>query len=1380
MKLSNPLKYAIYPILAGIMILFLVIYVKQKNISVANENEPLIALSEHIKNKSKDAYVWFEKAMKRDKSAVFQIEMYSNLDSTVKLFKQVLKNRETGLGVFHKTTSTEIFNTINQLLQNSIKIKLLAEQRMELIMKKPVYSKRKNKKLANKLILAKGEEVGGTLDQEFDAAYEKLQGNYERLDTLIKIKIQQDNKVLNTLFWISVLLIAVVFCGLSFLLYKISKNERLAGHALILSEKRFRTIFEEAPLGIALVDPITGVIHEINPKYSEIIGRTKEEMNNMDWMRITHPDDLQEGLAEMALISEHKLKSFKMFKRYIHSDGSTVWGDVSIASFERGNKSPNLHLCMVQDISERKKSEEKIKESQENYRSLVDNVTDIIMTVDLEDKISFINFAGGGYNREQIIGGSVYDFVTPEYRELVKRVHTKVKESKTPQSYETTSLGLDGVLRWFLTSVGPIFSDDNVIGLTLFTKDITNRKQTEEALKSSENELRAMFACMDDVIFELDSNGTYLKVAPTNPFLLYKPADTLLGKKVTEIFPEKEAQLFISTIAQTLKQKNVIQLEYTILIDKKTITFEGTVTPLTEKSVLWIGRDITARKQVESEIIKSQINFEDAQKLAQIGSWDFNLLTSELVWSKELYRIFELEGHPAEGLYESFRNRFHPHDLIIYDNNVKNAIEHGLGYSFEHRIIGNDKNIKHLSCNSEVIKNYEGKLIGLKGTCQDITARKKMENILKEQEQNNLLTRSAAQIPGALFQFQHLPDGKFLFTFVSEGIIDLCEVSAEEAMLDGEKLFNCVHKDDLEGLLLSFRDLEKTFENWKYDYRVNLDKKGTRWLKGNAKPEKLADGSVLWHGYLADITESRRVQEELQISKGKQEAVFNGSNDAIMLLTRKGFFDCNPKTLEIFGMSDRKEFIESHPSDSSPALQPDGQNSLIKANAMIDIAFEKGINRFEWLHQRKNGEIFSAEVLLSAFNYGEERVLQATVHDITQRKQVEKKLIEFKHFFNNSADFACIANTMGYFETLNQNFEKVLGYSEKELLENKFTSFIHPDDVDSTIQEIEKLKAGALTICFVNRYRKKDGTYLWFSWNTTPDADTGKLYAIARDITFQKIAEEKIKKSEEKYRSVVENAVDMIVTFDSDNKIQFINHTLSGITVDQVIGTSIYNYVPAEHLEQAKAKIKKVFEGKPQSYELQTQHSDDTSAWYASNLGPIFSEDKVIGVTLIIRDITERKKAEEKIKKSEEKYRSVVENAADMIITFDRSSLITFANHLRPGTRVEDAIGTSIYNLIPEAYQGYVKEKIKMVFESKKSQSYELPGQHYDGTTAWYSANLGPVFSGEDVSGITLILRDITESKKAKEKIQQSLKEKEILLKEVHHRVKNNLQIILS
>ena len=135
-------------------------------------------------------------------------------------------------------------------------------------------------------------------------------------------------------------------------------------------------------------------------------------------------------------------------------------------------------------------------------------------------------------------------------------------------------------------------------------------------------------------------------------------------------------------------------------------------------------------------------------------------------------------------------------------------------------------------------------------------------------------------------------------------------------------------------------------------------------------------------------------------------------------------------------------------------------------------------------------------------------------------KQESLNFSQYKYFFDHSNDLTCIANTEGYFEIISPNFSKLLGYNEPDLLNKKFLEFIHPDDLNPTLREIDKLKKGTTTINFINRYRKNDGSYLWLEWSSTPDTSTGKLYAIARDISDRKKNEEIIKqKSEELVRT---------------------------------------------------------------------------------------------------------------------------------------------------------------------------------------------------------------------------------------------------------------------
>lgn len=146
--------------------------------------------------------------------------------------------------------------------------------------------------------------------------------------------------------------------------------------------------------------------------------------------------------------------------------------------------------------------------------------------------------------------------------------------------------------------------------------------------------------------------------------------------------------------------------------------------------------------------------------------------------------------------------------------------------------------------------------------------------------------------------------------------------------------------------------------------------------------------------YYCMVRRSTRWKAEREQHEGKFRSIYESSHDAIILLTPQGFLDCNQRTLKIFGMTNKTEFLACPPAHLSLPLQPDGQDSAAAANEHIVAAFEKGSNRFEWVCRRKNGEDFPAEIILSAFSFGGERVLQATVRDITDRKTAQEQ-VEF-------------------------------------------------------------------------------------------------------------------------------------------------------------------------------------------------------------------------------------------------------------------------------------------------------------------------------------------------------------------------------------------------
>ena len=137
----------------------------------------------------------------------------------------------------------------------------------------------------------------------------------------------------------------------------ITERKRAEG-ALRASETRFKTMFDEAPLGIALIDSLTGHIYAVNAMFARIAGRTMEEMAQIDWMSITHPDDVQEDLDNMALLNAGKIPGFQMEKRYLHHDGTPVWINMTIAPILVEDRAHPRHLCMIEDITERRRAGE--------------------------------------------------------------------------------------------------------------------------------------------------------------------------------------------------------------------------------------------------------------------------------------------------------------------------------------------------------------------------------------------------------------------------------------------------------------------------------------------------------------------------------------------------------------------------------------------------------------------------------------------------------------------------------------------------------------------------------------------------------------------------------------------------------------------------------------------------------------------------------------------------------------------------------------------------------------------------------------------------------------------------------------------------------------
>ena len=284
---------------------------------------------------------------------------------------------------------------------------------------------------------------------------------------------------------------------------------------------------------------------------------------------------------------------------------------------------------------------------------------------------------------------------------------------------------------------------------------------------------------------------------------------------------------------------------------------------------------------------------------------------------------------------------------------------------------------------------------------------------------------------------------------------------------------------------------------------------GPRVISWSFFPVKMS-GTV--HCYAGDITERKQTEEALRRSETKFRTLYDSSSDAVMLLDAKGFFDCNPATLTMFGCASREEFCTKHPADLSPLVQPDGTGSLTLANQRIATAMEKGRHQFEWLHKRADtGEIFPADVLLTAMELDGKPALQAVVRDITGRRRMEDKLRQLSMAVAQSPASVVITDPAGNIEYANSKFIQVTGYTLAEVLGKNPRVLKSGEQSPETYRELWQAIAAGKEWHGEFHNKKKNGELYWESASISPIRDLAghitHYVAVKEDITTRKLAE---------------------------------------------------------------------------------------------------------------------------------------------------------------------------------------------------------------------------------------------------------------------------------
>jgi PAS domain S-box-containing protein len=264
---------------------------------------------------------------------------------------------------------------------------------------------------------------------------------------------------------------------------------------------------------------------------------------------------------------------------------------------------------------------------------------------------------------------------------------------------------------------------------------------------------------------------------------------------------------------------------------------------------------------------------------------------------------------------------------------------------------------------------------------------------------------------------------------------------------------------------------------------------------------------------------------------------------------------------------------------------------------------------------------------------GAERLRRA----LRDRQELLDEVADRALHFDLSRDMLARATFEGYFDRVNDQWTKVLGWTREELTSRPYTDFVHPDDVGSTDEETAALAEGGVTVEFVNRYRTKAGGWRWLEWNAVSERE--RVYGAARDITERRVAENESRR----LASIVEFSNDAIITVSLDARITTWNpaaERMSGYTADEAIGQPVSIIAPPDEPDAVPELLERIRAGEEIAhFEVRRRRKDGQEADLLVSISPVLNVDgEIEGASMIARDVTEQRRAEAEIERAKQEF----------------------------------------------------------------------------------------------------------------------------------------------
>jgi PAS domain S-box-containing protein len=877
-----------------------------------------------------------------------------------------------------------------------------------------------------------------------------------------------------------------------------STGHKRAEEALSESEQRYRELIETTQEAIWVVDAEANTTY-VNQQLAEMFGYTRGELLGRSVFDFVDDADRMEGGRYLER-GRSGIKERHDF-RFRRKDGSEVWTMVSTTPLFDAAGQFIGGLAMLVDITERRRSEEALRKSEERWRVYIEQANDLIFTLDRSGRMTSVNNAAcrtTGFTVEELLGKSPLEFVVPEQRAVAESALRSNIAGESIERIELDILSKDG-RRVSLEVRGRILYDDGqIIGAFEIAREITERKATERALKESEARLQAV---IENLPLDFWARDVYGRCIIENPYSVLQWGH-MLGRVPEETAPDRETLALWEKVNSRALAGEVVKGEIEITHGHHAGYYYYVAAPIRVDGevhgILGVSIDITDRKRAEEGLRRSEANFRVLAETAALAILIYQ--DSKIVYLNPF--AVAITGYSEqEQLSMDFWEIIHPdHRDMVRERGLARLRGEAVPARYDLKILTKSGEVRWLDFSANVIE-FQG-MPSVLGAALDVTDRKRAEEALRESEAK---FRALAETAAAA-----------IFIYQDSNLVYVNPMTKMHTGYDCEDLlrmpfWEIIHPD--------FRDIvrerglarqrgERVPE--RYEFKIITRSGETRWLDATAVSIEY-EGKPAVLGTAFDITEHKRTEQALRKSQAQMQAIldncpamiFQKDLDGRYLQINRQFertFNLAPE--QVLGRTDGELF----PPDVAAAFRATDR-SVLEAGRSLE--FEESAIYDDGPH----GYIVHKFPLEDSA--GNVYAVGGISTDISGRKRAEDELRKQKEILQTIFDHVPVMISFvgedGRMKLVNQVWERKLGWSLEEIEKQHLDIFVECYPDPQYRQKVLRFVAESSGEWADFTPRVRDGRVIDATWARVRLSD-GTSIGIAQDITERKRVEEMLRR----------------------------------------------------------------------------------------------------------------------------------------------------------------------------------------------------------------------------------------------------------------------------